>query len=85
MDKTRKIKFFVIAAGILISFITFGILQERVNQGEYGEEKEKFTFFFTLVFIQCVCFAATSKGEIFPNHVQHCIFVKFRPYFSCTN
>lgn len=35
-------------------YFYYGILQERITRGVYGEEKEKFTCILALVFVQCV-------------------------------
>eukprot|EP00095_Tigriopus_kingsejongensis_P010988 maker-scaffold281_size224178-snap-gene-1.21 protein:Tk10988 transcript:maker-scaffold281_size224178-snap-gene-1.21-mRNA-1 annotation:"hypothetical protein DAPPUDRAFT_304130" len=50
------------ASGIFVCFFFFGILQERINRGEYGDgpDKERFTHTLALVFFQCVvnyCYA----------------------------
>lgn len=71
MDRARQIECLILSAGILVSFIIVAMLQEKVNQDEYGEEKERFSFFSTLVLTQCICFAAVSKGDIFLLHVVY--------------
>ncbi|GAB1610151.1 solute carrier family 35 member B1-like [Argonauta hians] len=42
--------------GILVSFFIYGILQEKITKGQYGqgENQEKFTFTLALVFLQCI-------------------------------
>uniref|UniRef100_A0A1B6E4G3 Sugar phosphate transporter domain-containing protein n=1 Tax=Clastoptera arizonana TaxID=38151 RepID=A0A1B6E4G3_9HEMI len=55
MEKHFKLIFY--SGGIFVCYFYFGIVQERITRGTYGgasEEKETFTFIFTLVFIQCV-------------------------------
>lgn len=47
-----RVKFFICAFGIFIFFFLFGILQERITRGSYGEEK--FTYSTALVFCFCV-------------------------------
>jgi UDP-galactose transporter B1 len=57
-DKTRLI---VAAGGIFVCYFYFGILQEKITRGRYGEELnedgtkgERFTFTLALVGIQCM-------------------------------
>lgn len=48
--------------GIFFSYLIFGILQEKITRGKYDEEgKDKFTFIFCLVFIQCVINTIVAK------------------------
>lgn len=54
MLANSRFKFLLYAAGIFIFYFIFGILQEKITRGTYGEEKEKFTCMLALVFVQCV-------------------------------
>uniref|UniRef100_A0A6I8NMP6 Solute carrier family 35 member B1 n=1 Tax=Ornithorhynchus anatinus TaxID=9258 RepID=A0A6I8NMP6_ORNAN len=49
--------------GVFVCYFYYGILQEKITRGRYGEgpDKEKFTFALTLVFIQCVINAMFAK------------------------
>lgn len=49
-------RFLFCASGIFVCFFFFGILQERINRGEYGHgaATERFTHTLALVFFQCV-------------------------------
>ncbi|KAL6077881.1 Solute carrier family 35 member B1 [Balamuthia mandrillaris] len=49
-----EIKLLIGVAGIYFFYLFYGIVQERVTQTEYGEEKERFKFTLFLVFIQCI-------------------------------
>lgn len=51
-----KTKLLICAAGIFVCYFYFGILQEKITRGQYGEGeiKEKFTYMFALVFVQCL-------------------------------
>ncbi|GFO02629.1 solute carrier family 35 member b1 [Plakobranchus ocellatus] len=53
-QSTRKLV--VCAAGIFICYFYYGILQEKITKGKYGEgdNTEKFTFTLSLVFVQCI-------------------------------
>jgi len=52
----KHTKLFIYAAGIFVCYFYFGMLQEKITRGQYGngENKEKFTYMFALVFVQCL-------------------------------
>lgn len=50
-NRIDLIKCFV---GIFVSYFIFGILLETITKTKYGENKEKFTFTYCLVFSQCI-------------------------------
>lgn len=67
-DKTRLI---VAAVGIFVCYFYFGILQEKITRGRYGDELnedgtrgERFTFTLALVGVQCIFNYIFAKGEI---------------------
>ncbi|KAK3585799.1 hypothetical protein CHS0354_010580 [Potamilus streckersoni] len=49
-------KLLAYAFGIFFCYFYYGILQESITKGKYGdgEKKEKFTYTISLVFIQCI-------------------------------
>ncbi|XP_006889939.1 PREDICTED: solute carrier family 35 member B1-like [Elephantulus edwardii] len=49
--------------GIFVCYFYYGILQEKITRGKYGEgaKQETFTFALTFVFIQCVINAVFAK------------------------
>nr|XP_002748491.4 solute carrier family 35 member B1 [Callithrix jacchus] len=49
--------------GVFVCYFYYGILQEKITRGKYGEgaKQETFTFALTLVFIQCVINAVFAK------------------------
>uniref|UniRef100_A0AC11BEG3 Solute carrier family 35 member B1 n=1 Tax=Ovis aries TaxID=9940 RepID=A0AC11BEG3_SHEEP len=49
--------------GVFVCYFYYGILQEKITRGKYGEgaKQETFTFALTLVFIQCVVNAVFAK------------------------
>lgn len=49
-------KLLVCAIGIFVCYFYFGMLQEKITRGQYGdgENREKFTYMFALVFVQCL-------------------------------
>ncbi len=48
----RRLKFLICTAGIFITFFYYGIIQEKITRGNYGDEK--FTCILSLVFVQCI-------------------------------
>ncbi|OAF68332.1 UDP-galactose transporter 1, partial [Intoshia linei] len=40
--------------GIFISYLLFGLEQEKITKTKYGPNKDKFVYFIPLVFIQCM-------------------------------
>lgn len=54
MEKNTKL--FVCAIGIFVCYFYYGLLQEKITRGNYGEgeNREKFTCILALVFFQCV-------------------------------
>ena len=50
-----KVRFIACAVGIFVCYFYFGILQERITRGKYGEGEnpERFTCTMALVFVMC--------------------------------
>ncbi|XP_015601856.1 solute carrier family 35 member B1 isoform X2 [Cephus cinctus] len=63
VHKSTRIKLLICAGGIFICYFYFGVLQEKITRGSYGEDgnKEKFTYVFALVFVQCLVNYAFAK------------------------
>lgn len=66
----EQTKFFVAALGIFCSYFYYGILQEKITRGRYGESRnedgnigEKFTFTLILVGVQCLWNWIFAKGK----------------------
>lgn len=66
-DKSRML---FSAAGIFVSYSIFGVLQEKITRGRYGEELsddgkfgERFTFTLALVGVQCFFNWLFAKGK----------------------
>jgi len=59
MRKTPKL--IICALGIFVCYFYYGIIQERITRGKYGETNEKFTHTIALVFCQCVVNAIFAK------------------------
>ncbi|KAK0059449.1 solute carrier family 35 member B1-like [Biomphalaria glabrata] len=56
-------KLLICAAGIFFCYFYYGILQEKITKGKYGEgeQTEKFHYTLSLVFVQCVINALYAK------------------------
>ncbi|XP_067686950.1 solute carrier family 35 member B1-like [Haliotis asinina] len=56
MAEAGRLKLFVCAGGIFVCYFYYGVLQEKITKGKYGEGKsqEKFRFTLALVFVQCI-------------------------------
>lgn len=61
MSKNRKL--LLCALGIFVCYFYFGILQEKITRGDYGEgkSKEKYQCTMALVFVQCVVNSIYAK------------------------
>lgn len=65
-----QVRFLVCAIGIFFCYFYFGILQEKITRGKYGNQLnedgsvgERFTFVLALVTVQCVCNWIFAKGN----------------------
>uniref|UniRef100_A0A3Q3E1V3 Solute carrier family 35 member B1 n=1 Tax=Labrus bergylta TaxID=56723 RepID=A0A3Q3E1V3_9LABR len=58
-----RVRFAVCFLGVFVCYFYYGILQETITRGDYGQgdNKEKFRFARTLVLIQCVISALFAK------------------------
>ncbi|XP_043286949.1 solute carrier family 35 member B1 [Venturia canescens] len=74
MTANKNSKLLLCAAGIFVCYFYFALLQEKITRGQYGDgdQKEKFTYMFALVFFQClvnyvfaktVLYATIKEGE----------------------
>lgn len=74
MTTHNSSKLLVCAAGIFVCYFYFGMLQEKITRGQYGEgeQKERFTYMFALVCFQCmvnyvfaktILYATFKEGE----------------------
>ncbi|XP_058452984.1 solute carrier family 35 member B1 homolog [Malaya genurostris] len=66
-----KKKVLIAAVGIFVCYFYFGIIQEKITRGRYGDEiqddgtrGERFTFMLALVGVQCICNWLFAKGII---------------------
>uniref|UniRef100_A0A8V5H349 Solute carrier family 35 member B1 n=1 Tax=Melopsittacus undulatus TaxID=13146 RepID=A0A8V5H349_MELUD len=59
----ERLRLPVCGLGVFACYFYYGILQESITRGRYGEgpKQERFRFALTLVFIQCVVNAAFAK------------------------
>ncbi|XP_058821721.1 solute carrier family 35 member B1 homolog [Topomyia yanbarensis] len=70
-DKRRVL---IAALGIFVCYFYFGIIQEKITRGRYGDELqedgtrgERFTFALALVGVQCICNWLFSKALLTVN------------------
>ncbi|SPP88397.1 solute carrier family 35 member B1 homolog [Drosophila guanche] len=62
MNVPERSRFLIYALGIFVCYFLYGIVQEKLTRGRYGEQVqtdgsvgEQFTFALALVWVQCVC------------------------------
>lgn len=58
-----RVRFGIIATGILSAYITNGIFMEKLTSQKKYENDERFVFEFTLVAIECLTYTLISKGK----------------------
>lgn len=60
-------KLLICAAGTFICYFYYGIIQESITKGKYGEgeKAEKFKYTLALVFVQCIINALAAKIAMF--------------------
>ncbi|CAH1772926.1 unnamed protein product [Owenia fusiformis] len=65
-ESKSKLKLFICASGILVCYFYYGIIQEMITKGKYGEgeTQEKFTYTLALVFVQCIINAIFARATI---------------------
>lgn len=66
----EKSRFLVFALGIFICYFLYGIVQEKITRGRYGQQLnedgsvgERYTYALALVWIQCLCNFIFAKGQ----------------------
>lgn len=66
----EKSRLIVSAAGIFVSYSIFGVLQEKITRGRYGDEINedgtvgvRYTYTLALVGVQCLCNWLFAKGK----------------------
>lgn len=67
----EKSKFLLTALGIFFCYFLYGIVQEKITRGRYGDKPnedgslgERFTFSLSLVWIQCLCNFVFAKAYL---------------------
>lgn len=69
-----KVRLMISAAGIFICYFYFGVFQEVITRGRYGNEDgkkgERFTFTLALVGVQCFFNWLFAKGINIPRHLS---------------
>lgn len=86
MKLPEQSRFAVYALGIFVSYFLYGIVQEKLTRGRYGDQVqadgsvgERYTYTLALVWVQCICNYLFAKGSssshtyIIGLHFSHCI------------
>ena len=60
-SSSSNFRLLVCVSGVFFCYFIYGLLQEKITRGTFGEEKERFTFAQCLVFTQCVINAIFAK------------------------
>ncbi|XP_030379280.1 solute carrier family 35 member B1 homolog [Scaptodrosophila lebanonensis] len=71
MNMPENSRFVIYAAGIFFCYFVYGIVQEDITRGRYGDQVqpdgsigEKYTHALALVWIQCFCNSLFAKGML---------------------
>ena len=88
---TDQAKFLGIALGIFFCYFYYGVMQEKVTRGRYGDEEnedgtvgERFTMAMALVAIQCICNYGFAKVLLTFNKPAKRDETSSLSYFSCS-
>jgi len=60
-SSSSNFRLLICVSGVFFCYFIYGLLQEKITRGTFGEEKERFTFAQCLVFTQCVINAIFAK------------------------
>lgn len=70
MKIPEKSSFLIYSLSIFFCYFLFGIVQEKITRGRYGNEPnddgkvgERFTYVLALVWVQCFCNLIFAKGK----------------------
>lgn len=63
VDPSKIQSFAFKTIGITVSFVAFGILEERITRHSYGEANVKFVFYQTLVGLLCLSYYLIAQSE----------------------
>lgn len=82
MKLPEQSRFAVYALGIFVSYFLYGIVQEKLTRGRYGDQVqadgsvgERYTYTLALVWVQCICNYLFAKGSRSSNTYIHISFV----------
>lgn len=66
----EKSRFLIYALGIFLCYFLYGIVQEKITRGRYGQQTnedgsvgERFSYALALVWVQCFCNFIFAKGK----------------------
>lgn len=74
----QKVKLVGFAMGIFVCYTCFGVLQEKIFRGRYGDEinedgkaGERFTLPVAFAAVQCITYMLFAKGQL-PDFIESC-------------
>ncbi|XP_076853122.1 solute carrier family 35 member B1 [Brachyhypopomus gauderio] len=87
----ETLRFVVCFLGVFVCYFYYGILQETITRGDYGhgDQKEKFRYATTLVFIQCIINTLFARILVHflegprPDHTQSWLYVVCAITYVC--
>lgn len=85
MKLPEQSRFAVYALGIFVSYFLYGIVQEKLTRGRYGDQVqadgsvgERYTYTLALVWVQCICNYLFAKGSRNSHIYMYHLFTFFR-------
>ena len=74
MASASNFRLLVCVGGVFFCYFVYGLLQEKITRGTFGETKERFTYSQCLVFLQCVVNAIFAKVSQLNKPLNHSCF-----------
>uniref|UniRef100_UPI00398EC81F solute carrier family 35 member B1 n=1 Tax=Pristiophorus japonicus TaxID=55135 RepID=UPI00398EC81F len=59
--ESERLRLLLCFLGVFVCYFYYGILQETITRGKYGEQQESFIYAKSLVFVQCIINAIFAK------------------------
>ena len=60
-SNSSNVRLMICVGGVFCCYFVYGLIQEKITRGTFGEAKERFTYVQCLVFAQCVVNALFAK------------------------
>ncbi|KER34263.1 hypothetical protein T265_00113 [Opisthorchis viverrini] len=92
-SRLRELAFLLFCAvGVFFSYLVYGIIQEKLTKGNYGNSNDRFNYFFSMLLFQCLAntaFAAVAltftrepRGEVTESKFALCGFTYIGAMFA---